>query len=145
MFQCARWPVRLWLAAMMYHHHLSSHLAHLSISMCLSSSGLPLCVVPAAMANPLRFQGDSLLQWNNLEALAASVLWHVELMFRTRQSSSLLLHISSGLQHNLTLQVRSHLLLYHKGCWEKITLLGKGAVLVIFSAAFLILSRLGIL
>ncbi|XP_008408015.1 cadherin EGF LAG seven-pass G-type receptor 2 isoform X5 [Poecilia reticulata] len=69
------------------------------------------------MANPLRFQGDSLLQWNNLEALAASVLWHVELMFRTRQSSSLLLHISSGLQHNLTLQLRggSVLMGLHRG------------------------------
>uniref|UniRef100_A0A3Q2DJZ9 Cadherin EGF LAG seven-pass G-type receptor 2 n=1 Tax=Cyprinodon variegatus TaxID=28743 RepID=A0A3Q2DJZ9_CYPVA len=61
------------------------------------------------MANPLRFQGNSLLQWNNLEALAASVLWHVELMFRTRQATSLLLHISSGLHHNLTLQVMSSL------------------------------------
>uniref|UniRef100_A0A3B3WL83 Cadherin EGF LAG seven-pass G-type receptor 2 n=1 Tax=Poecilia mexicana TaxID=48701 RepID=A0A3B3WL83_9TELE len=69
------------------------------------------------MANPLRFQGDSLLQWNNLEALAASVLWHIELMFRTRQSSSLLLHISSGLQHNLTLQLRggSVLMGLHRG------------------------------
>ncbi|XP_016520915.1 cadherin EGF LAG seven-pass G-type receptor 2 isoform X2 [Poecilia formosa] len=69
------------------------------------------------MANPLRFQGDSLLQWKNLEALAASVLWHIELMFRTRQSSSLLLHISSGLQHNLTLQLRggSVLMGLHRG------------------------------
>uniref|UniRef100_A0A8C6KZ06 Cadherin EGF LAG seven-pass G-type receptor 2 n=1 Tax=Nothobranchius furzeri TaxID=105023 RepID=A0A8C6KZ06_NOTFU len=58
------------------------------------------------MANPLRFQGNSLLQWSNLEAAAASTLWHIELMFRTRQSSSTLLHIASGLQHNLTLQVR---------------------------------------
>lgn len=61
------------------------------------------------MANPLRFQGNSLLQWNNLEAVAASVLWHIELMFRTRQPSASLLHISSSLQHNLTLQVEDAL------------------------------------
>ncbi|XP_023269936.1 cadherin EGF LAG seven-pass G-type receptor 2 [Seriola lalandi dorsalis] len=58
------------------------------------------------MASPQRFLGNSLLQWNNLAAAAASVLWHVELMFRTRQASATLLHISSGLQHNLTLQLR---------------------------------------
>lgn len=56
------------------------------------------------MASPQRFLGNSLLQWNNMAA--ASVPWHVELMFRTRQASATLLHISSGLQHNLTLQVR---------------------------------------
>ncbi|XP_037535788.1 cadherin EGF LAG seven-pass G-type receptor 2 [Nematolebias whitei] len=71
------------------------------------------------MANPLRFQGNSLLQWNNLEAAtaAASVLWHVELMFRTRQSSATLLHVSSSLQHNLTLQLRggSVLMGLHRG------------------------------
>lgn len=61
---------------------------------------------PVVMANPQRFLGNSLLQWNNMAAAAASVLWHVELMFRTRQASATLLHISSGLQHNLTLQVR---------------------------------------
>lgn len=57
------------------------------------------------MASPQRFLGNSLLQWNNMAA--ASVPWHVELMFRTRQASATLLHISSGLQHNLTLQVRA--------------------------------------
>uniref|UniRef100_A0A3Q3T3G8 Cadherin EGF LAG seven-pass G-type receptor 2 n=1 Tax=Mastacembelus armatus TaxID=205130 RepID=A0A3Q3T3G8_9TELE len=57
--------------------------------------------------DPQRFLGNSLLQWDNLAAAAASVPWHVELMFRTRQASATLLHISSGLQHNLTLQVRS--------------------------------------
>ncbi|XP_072238280.1 cadherin EGF LAG seven-pass G-type receptor 2 [Leuresthes tenuis] len=69
------------------------------------------------MASPLRFQGNSLLEWNDLEAVAASVLWHVELMFRTRQSSATLLHISSGLQHNLTLQLRggSVLMGLHRG------------------------------
>uniref|UniRef100_A0A7N8WQ47 Cadherin, EGF LAG seven-pass G-type receptor 2 n=1 Tax=Mastacembelus armatus TaxID=205130 RepID=A0A7N8WQ47_9TELE len=59
------------------------------------------------MPSPQRFLGNSLLQWDNLAAAAASVPWHVELMFRTRQASATLLHISSGLQHNLTLQVRS--------------------------------------
>lgn len=62
------------------------------------------------MASPQRFLGNSLLQWNNMAAVASSVPWHVELMLRTRQASALLLHISSGLQHNLTLQVRSHTL-----------------------------------
>lgn len=58
------------------------------------------------MTSPQRFLGNSLLQWNNMAALA-SVPWHVELMFRTRQASATLLHISSGQQHNLTLQVRA--------------------------------------
>uniref|UniRef100_A0A665TIT5 Cadherin, EGF LAG seven-pass G-type receptor 2 n=1 Tax=Echeneis naucrates TaxID=173247 RepID=A0A665TIT5_ECHNA len=35
------------------------------------------------MASPQRFLGNSLLQWTN--PVAASVPWHVELMFRTRQ------------------------------------------------------------
>uniref|UniRef100_A0A665TQA8 Cadherin, EGF LAG seven-pass G-type receptor 2 n=1 Tax=Echeneis naucrates TaxID=173247 RepID=A0A665TQA8_ECHNA len=48
------------------------------------------------MASPQRFLGNSLLQWTN--PVAASVPWHVELMFRTRQASATLLHISSGLQ-----------------------------------------------
>ncbi|XP_074522154.1 cadherin EGF LAG seven-pass G-type receptor 2 isoform X2 [Halichoeres trimaculatus] len=67
------------------------------------------------MASPQRFLGNSLLQWNNLAA--ASVPWHVELMFRTRQANATLLHISSGLQHNLTLQLRegSVLMGLHKG------------------------------
>lgn len=58
------------------------------------------------MASPQRFLGNSLLQWNNMAAVASSVPWHVELMFRTRQANATLLHISSGLEHNLTLQVR---------------------------------------
>lgn len=80
----------------------------LLFSLCASSQPC-VCCFSAVMANPLRFQGNSLLQWNNLEAAtaAASVLWHVELMFRTRQSSATLLHVSSSLQHNLTLQVRA--------------------------------------
>ncbi|XP_040889470.1 cadherin EGF LAG seven-pass G-type receptor 2 [Toxotes jaculatrix] len=70
------------------------------------------------MASPQRFLGNSLLQWNNLAATtAASVPWHLELMFRTRQASATLLHISSGLQHNLTLQLRggSVLMGLHRG------------------------------
>ncbi|XP_029989175.1 cadherin EGF LAG seven-pass G-type receptor 2 isoform X2 [Sphaeramia orbicularis] len=67
------------------------------------------------MSNPQRFVGNSVLQWNNLAA--ASVSWHIELMFRTRQSSATLLHISSGQQHNLTLQLRggSVLMGLHRG------------------------------
>lgn len=59
------------------------------------------------MASPQRFLGNSVLQWNNMAAAASSVPWHVELMFRTRQASATLLHISAGQQHNLTLQVRA--------------------------------------
>ncbi|XP_029287123.1 cadherin EGF LAG seven-pass G-type receptor 2 isoform X1 [Cottoperca gobio] len=68
------------------------------------------------MASPQRFLGNSLLQWNNMAA-AASVPWHVELMFRTRQASATLLHISAGQQHNLTLQLRggSVLMGLHRG------------------------------
>ncbi|XP_028302604.1 cadherin EGF LAG seven-pass G-type receptor 2 isoform X3 [Gouania willdenowi] len=67
------------------------------------------------MANPQRFLGNSLLQWNNLAA-ASSVAWHVELMFRTRQASTTLLHVSS-VQHNLTLQLRggSLFMALHRG------------------------------
>lgn len=57
------------------------------------------------MGSPQRFLGNSLLQWTNLAA--AAIPWHVELMFRTRQASATLLHVASGLQHNLTLQVRA--------------------------------------
>ncbi|KAK7916672.1 hypothetical protein WMY93_012433 [Mugilogobius chulae] len=67
------------------------------------------------MASPQRFLGNSLLQWNNIAASSTS--WHVELMFRTRQASATLLHISSGQQHNLTLQLRagSVLMALHRG------------------------------
>ncbi|XP_061688101.1 cadherin EGF LAG seven-pass G-type receptor 2 [Syngnathoides biaculeatus] len=69
-----------------------------------------------AMADPQRFLGDSLLRWDNL-ATASSVPWHVELMLRTRQAGATLLHVSSGLRHNLTLQLRSGSLLMglHRG------------------------------
>ncbi|XP_034725126.1 cadherin EGF LAG seven-pass G-type receptor 2 isoform X2 [Etheostoma cragini] len=69
------------------------------------------------MTSPQRFLGNSLLQWNNMAAMAASVPWHVELMFRTRQASATLLHIASGQQHNLTLQLRggSVLMGLHRG------------------------------
>ncbi|XP_031143309.1 cadherin EGF LAG seven-pass G-type receptor 2 isoform X2 [Sander lucioperca] len=69
------------------------------------------------MTSPQRFLGNSLLQWNNMAAMAASVPWHVELMFRTRQASATLLHISAGQQHNFTLQLRggSVLMGLHRG------------------------------
>eukprot|EP00066_Takifugu_rubripes_P022942 XP_011612208.1 PREDICTED: cadherin EGF LAG seven-pass G-type receptor 2 [Takifugu rubripes] len=69
------------------------------------------------MASPQRFLGNSLLQWNNMAAVASSVPWHLELMLRTRQASALLMHISSGLRHNLTLQLRdgSVLMGLHRG------------------------------
>ncbi|XP_052329457.1 cadherin EGF LAG seven-pass G-type receptor 2-like isoform X4 [Oncorhynchus keta] len=57
------------------------------------------------MANPQRFLGNSLLQWTNLAAVV-TVPWHVELMFRTRQPSATLLHVTAGQHHNLTLQLR---------------------------------------
>ncbi|KAM4613350.1 cadherin EGF LAG seven-pass G-type receptor 2 [Polymixia lowei] len=57
------------------------------------------------MANPQRFLGNSLLQWNQVAA-PVTMPRHVELMFRTRQPSATLLHISAGQQHNLTLQLR---------------------------------------
>ncbi|KAM8915162.1 cadherin EGF LAG seven-pass G-type receptor 2 isoform 1-T1 [Spinachia spinachia] len=69
------------------------------------------------MAGPQRFLGNSVLQWKNMAAAASSVPWHVELMFRTRQASATLLHISAGQQHNLTLQLRggSVLMGLHRG------------------------------
>lgn len=72
-----------------------------------SMKTFPFVLFLSVMASPQRFLGNSLLQWNNMAAVASSVPWHVELMLRTRQPSAILLHISSGLQHNLTLQVRS--------------------------------------
>ncbi|XP_067272650.1 cadherin EGF LAG seven-pass G-type receptor 2 [Pseudorasbora parva] len=57
------------------------------------------------MPNPLRFQGNSLLSWSNL-AVMVTVPWHLEFMFRTRQLTATLLHISSGQHHNLTIQLR---------------------------------------
>lgn len=62
-------------------------------------------ILSSAMASPQRFVGNSMLQWNNMAAAGVTVPWHVELMFRTRQATATLLHISSSLQHNLTLQV----------------------------------------
>ncbi|TRY55727.1 hypothetical protein DNTS_010295 [Danionella cerebrum] len=56
-----------------------------------------------AMPNPMRFQGDGLLLWTDL-AVAETVPWQLELMFRTRQPTATLIHMSSGQQHNLTVQ-----------------------------------------
>ncbi|KAJ7999095.1 hypothetical protein DPEC_G00211860 [Dallia pectoralis] len=57
------------------------------------------------MSNPQRFLGNSLLQWTNLAAVV-KVPWHLELMFRTRQPSAILLYINAAQHHNLTLQLR---------------------------------------
>lgn len=59
----------------------------------------------AAMSSPQRFQGSSLVQWNN-PAAVVTVPWHVEMMFRTRQPSSVLLRVTAGQQHSITLQVQ---------------------------------------
>uniref|UniRef100_A0A6Q2Y215 Cadherin EGF LAG seven-pass G-type receptor 2 n=1 Tax=Esox lucius TaxID=8010 RepID=A0A6Q2Y215_ESOLU len=56
------------------------------------------------MSNPQRFLGNSLLQWTNLAAVV-KVPWHLELMFRTRQPSAILLHINAAQHHNLTLML----------------------------------------
>nr|XP_055073359.1 cadherin EGF LAG seven-pass G-type receptor 2 [Misgurnus anguillicaudatus] len=56
------------------------------------------------MPNPLRFQGNSLLSWNNL-AVVVTIPWNLEFMFRTRQMRATILYISSG-HHNLTIQLR---------------------------------------
>lgn len=85
-----------------------------------SMKSFPFLMFFLVMASPQRFLGNSLLQWNNMAAVASSVPWHVELMLRTRQASAILLHISSGLQHNLTLQVRSHTLTNCRKCdWDQ--------------------------
>ncbi|KAG9353110.1 hypothetical protein JZ751_017686 [Albula glossodonta] len=59
-----------------------------------------------AMASPQRFQGNSLVQWNN-PAAVVTVPWHVEMMFRTRQPSAVLLRITAGQQHTITLQLQN--------------------------------------
>uniref|UniRef100_W5KN35 Cadherin EGF LAG seven-pass G-type receptor 2 n=1 Tax=Astyanax mexicanus TaxID=7994 RepID=W5KN35_ASTMX len=57
------------------------------------------------MANPQRFQGNSLLLWSNL-AVVVTVPWHLELMFRTRQPTSSILHITTSQHQNFTIQLR---------------------------------------
>uniref|UniRef100_A0A9J8CP41 Cadherin EGF LAG seven-pass G-type receptor 2 n=2 Tax=Cyprinus carpio TaxID=7962 RepID=A0A9J8CP41_CYPCA len=56
------------------------------------------------MPNPLRFHGNGLLSWRDL-VVVVTVPWHLEFMFRTRQPTATLIHISSA-QHNLTIQLR---------------------------------------
>uniref|UniRef100_A0A672MRU0 Cadherin, EGF LAG seven-pass G-type receptor 2 n=1 Tax=Sinocyclocheilus grahami TaxID=75366 RepID=A0A672MRU0_SINGR len=56
------------------------------------------------MPNPLRFHGNGLLSWRDV-AVVVTVPWHLEFMFRTRQPTATLIHISSA-QHNLTIQLR---------------------------------------
>ncbi|XP_016421698.1 cadherin EGF LAG seven-pass G-type receptor 2-like [Sinocyclocheilus rhinocerous] len=57
------------------------------------------------MPNPLRFRGNGLLSWRDV-AVVVTVPWHLEFMFRTRQPTATLIHISSAQQHNLTIQLR---------------------------------------
>ncbi|XP_060765947.1 cadherin EGF LAG seven-pass G-type receptor 2 isoform X2 [Neoarius graeffei] len=57
------------------------------------------------MPNPQRFHGNGLLLWNDLDAMV-TVPWRLELMFRTRQPTSTILHITTEQQHNLTVQLR---------------------------------------
>uniref|UniRef100_A0A6Q2YMC1 Cadherin, EGF LAG seven-pass G-type receptor 2 n=1 Tax=Esox lucius TaxID=8010 RepID=A0A6Q2YMC1_ESOLU len=64
------------------------------------------------MSNPQRFLGNSLLQWTNLAAVV-KVPWHLELMFRTRQPSAILLHINAAQHHNLTLNSKRGKIVLH--------------------------------
>ncbi|KAJ8260235.1 hypothetical protein GJAV_G00178630 [Gymnothorax javanicus] len=59
-----------------------------------------------AMSSPQHFQGNSLVLWNNPSAVV-TIPWHVEMMFRTRQPSSVLLRVTAGQQHIITLQLRN--------------------------------------
>ncbi|XP_075766558.1 cadherin EGF LAG seven-pass G-type receptor 2 isoform X2 [Pelodiscus sinensis] len=56
------------------------------------------------MANPQRFLGSSLVAWSN-PALSITLPWHIGLMFRTRQASSILLRASAGQLSTITLQL----------------------------------------
>ncbi|XP_035376437.1 cadherin EGF LAG seven-pass G-type receptor 2 isoform X2 [Electrophorus electricus] len=67
------------------------------------------------MPNPQRFQGNSILLWSNV-AVVVTVPWHLELMFRTRQRSSTILHMTTSQHHNFTIEVREGsvvMLLHH--------------------------------
>ncbi|XP_060713609.1 cadherin EGF LAG seven-pass G-type receptor 2 isoform X1 [Tachysurus vachellii] len=67
------------------------------------------------MPNPQRFHGNSLLLWRELDAVV-TVPWRLELMFRTRQLTATILHITTEHQHNLTVQLRDSsvlMSLYH--------------------------------
>uniref|UniRef100_UPI003EBE4DC0 cadherin EGF LAG seven-pass G-type receptor 2 precursor n=1 Tax=Danio rerio TaxID=7955 RepID=UPI003EBE4DC0 len=57
------------------------------------------------MSNPLRLQGKGLLWWADL-ASVMTLPWHMEFMFRTRQPTATVMHMSSGQQHNFTIQLR---------------------------------------
>ncbi|NWJ09241.1 CELR2 protein, partial [Crypturellus undulatus] len=58
------------------------------------------------MGSPQRFLGSSLVAWSGL-ALPLTPPWHVELMFRTRQSHGLLLRATDGGLATLTLQAEA--------------------------------------
>ncbi|XP_066526353.1 cadherin EGF LAG seven-pass G-type receptor 2 [Hoplias malabaricus] len=57
------------------------------------------------MPNPQRFQGNGLLLWSNLAAVV-TIPCHLELMFRTRQPTSTILHLVTSQHHNFTVQLR---------------------------------------
>ncbi|KAK3536667.1 hypothetical protein QTP86_016092, partial [Hemibagrus guttatus] len=67
------------------------------------------------MPSPQRFYGNSLLLWSDLDAVVM-VPWRLELMFRTRQLTATIIHITTEHQHNLTVQLRDSsvlMSLYH--------------------------------
>ncbi|XP_036415720.1 cadherin EGF LAG seven-pass G-type receptor 2 [Colossoma macropomum] len=57
------------------------------------------------MSSPQRFQGNSMLLWSNL-AVVVTVPWNLKLMFRTRQPTSTILHLTTSQHRNFTIQLR---------------------------------------
>ncbi|XP_072569096.1 cadherin EGF LAG seven-pass G-type receptor 2 [Paramormyrops kingsleyae] len=55
--------------------------------------------------SPHRFQGNSFIHWSRLE-MAVMAPWYVEIMFRTRQASAMLLHVEGGPHHSITIQLQ---------------------------------------
>lgn len=56
------------------------------------------------MGGPQRFQGNGLMQWSNLEAVAA-VPWYAEMMFRSRQAGGTLLWAAAAQHYSISLHV----------------------------------------
>ncbi|XP_062842208.1 cadherin EGF LAG seven-pass G-type receptor 2 [Trichomycterus rosablanca] len=59
----------------------------------------------SAMPDSQRFHGNSLLLWTDPSVLVTDP-WLLELTFRTQRPTSTLLHLTTSLQQNLTVQVR---------------------------------------
>ncbi|XP_072571150.1 cadherin EGF LAG seven-pass G-type receptor 2 isoform X1 [Paramormyrops kingsleyae] len=57
------------------------------------------------MGGPQRFQGNGLMQWSNLEAVAAAP-WCAEMMFRSRQASGTLLWAAAAQHYSISLHLR---------------------------------------